>query len=101
MTQITGSDGNGVVHVNARKRLDTSSMSDSRIYYIARDDRKAFSAEYDGMTIVQNDIVAQLKNTSSGHRTPENDPICRRSDIFKIGKSASVRKQRSNWPNCS
>ncbi len=65
MTQITGASGSGVVHVNARQRFDVSSMSDTRIYYIARDDQKAFTVEYDGLTIVQNDVVAQLKNTSS------------------------------------
>lgn len=63
--QITGSDGNGVVHVNPRKRLDVSSMSAKRIYYVARDDKKAFQTVYDGMTIVQNDVVAHLKNTST------------------------------------
>lgn len=65
MTQIIGSDGNGVVHVNQRKRFDTSAMTDSRIYYISRDDEKAYIVSYDALTIVQNDVVSQLKNTST------------------------------------
>ena len=59
-----GRGKNGDASVSIQQRLNASSKNARRIYYVSRDDGRAFNAVYDSITAAAGDYTAYLKNTS-------------------------------------